>query len=106
MTSLMETCPQQTMRSLGGALHSLITSPLLSASADVWMGQAVCALEASIVAKGIPDRIGPEGWRQFINLSVARRPALPRGRYEALVLDMAAWSRGDEGREALLAYEM
>ena len=52
------------------------------------------------------DRVGSEGRLKFLTLSVSRQPPLPRGRYEALVSDMAAWSRGEESGDALLGYEM
>ena len=106
MYSMLETCPQQALRPLAGSLYSLITCPALATSAHAWMGQAMSNLETDFTARGGSDRIGPQGRGRFLALSVARQPPLSRGRYEALVSDMAAWSRGEEGEGALLAYEM
>ena len=106
LASMLDTCPQPALRPLAVSLHSLITAPPLMASARVWMSQSMAALEVDLAAKGGSDRIGPRGRARFLALSVARQPPLSRGRFEALVADMAAWNRGDEGEEALLAYEM
>lgn len=41
----------------------------------------------------------------FAKLSL-RQPALPRGRFDALLIDFAAVARGEGTSDALLAYEL
>ena len=113
LTSMMDTCPQQALRALAGALHALLICPTLAPSAPGWMGLAVAAVETARVQQqqqsgGGGERVGGDegGLRRFLALAVGRQPALPRGRFEALVADMAAIGRGEESGDALLGYEM
>ncbi len=52
------------------------------------------------------ESVSDSAYSRFLRLAVGRRPPLPRGRFEALVSDMASIARGEESEDALLGYEM
>lgn len=47
----------------------------------------------------------PSDCEAFAKLAV-KQPALPRGRFDALLMDFAAIPRGEGTSDALLAYEL
>ncbi|GAX80410.1 hypothetical protein CEUSTIGMA_g7849.t1 [Chlamydomonas eustigma] len=124
IAALMGTCPQQLIRALAGALHTLLTCLPVASTAEAWLGQALSLQqqqqqqylvtlsaaggnggERSMGVSG-QDRLGSEGRVRFMKLAVSRSPPLPRGRFEAMVCDVAAIARGEETNDALLGYEL
>ena len=71
------------------------------------MGQALQAqaeAAAQSPSSGFP-RLGPEGCQRFLAIAL-KQPPLGRGRFDALVSDVAGIAAGEETLDALLAYEM
>ena len=50
-------------------------------------------------------KLGVEGCQRFLAIAL-RQPCLPRGRFDALMTDMAGIANGEETTDALLGYEM
>lgn len=61
-----------------------------------------CCLTCTGMAAGL---LKPSDCEAFAKLAV-KQPALPRGRFDALLMDFAAIPRGEGTSDALLAYEL
>jgi hypothetical protein len=97
-----DTAPRQLLRPLAGVLYSLLTSPAFGEAAGGW-------LLAALSAPGLPGveaGLLLEGDAAAFAKAALRRPSLPRGRFDALVMDFAAIPRGEGTGDALLAYEL
>ncbi|KAI8465208.1 MAG: armadillo-type protein [Monoraphidium minutum] len=97
-----DTAPRQLLRPLAGVLYALLTSPSLGPPGAAW-------LLAALQAPGLPGAdaglLQPADVEAFAKAAL-RRPSLPRGRFDALVMDFAAVPRGEGTGDALMAYEM
>ena len=94
-----DTAHRQLLRPLAGTLYALVTSPALGAHAQGW-------LLAALVAPGGGGAALQEADAAAFARAALRQPPLPRGRFDALVMDFAAIPRGEGTGDALLAYEM
>lgn len=99
---MCDTAPRQLLRPLAGVLYGLLTSP--------WLGApAAQALLAALQAPGLPGAeagLLQEADAAAFAKAALRRPPLPRGRFDALVMDFAAIPRGEGTGDVLLAYEL
>jgi hypothetical protein len=107
VSAMYSTCPRQTLRALSGALYTLLSCPLLASAAGSWLGQAVQQQLTQAAAEGpsVVPAVSPETAQRFLSVAL-RQPLLPRGRFDALVTDMAGIARSEESADALLGYEM
>ena len=119
---LLGTCPTTLIRSLGSCLRLLVDQPSplgldppLIASLVAQAISLASASNPAVVNVGrSTDSNGREastdqGWERFVHLVALRQPRLPRGRFEAMVMDVASvLERGIAGSlgNALIAYEL
>jgi len=98
----MDTAPRQLLRPLAGVLYALLTSPVLGDPAAQWL----VTLLQSPGLPGVEAGLLQDGDTAAFAKAALRRPPLPRGRFDALVMDFAAIPRGEGTGDALLAYEL
>jgi hypothetical protein len=97
-----DTAPRQLLRPLAGVLYALLTSRALGEAAGAWLMDALRGPGLPGVEAGLLQ----EGDAATFAKAALRRPPLPRGRFDALVMDFAAIPRGEGTGDALLAYEL
>lgn len=107
VAAMFSSCPRQTLRALSGALYTLLSCPLLASGAAAWLGQAVQQqlAQAAAADPAAVAAVSPATAQRFLSAAL-RQPLLPRGRFDALVTDMAGIARSEESADALLGYEM
>jgi Importin 13 repeat len=97
-----DTAPRALLRPLAGVLHQLLQPTLGGDAAAAWLLSALSSPDLPGLAAGL---LRPADAETFARLAL-RRPLLPRGRFDALVMDFAALPRGEGTADALLAYEL
>lgn len=118
---LLGTCPTSLIRSLGSCLRLLVDQPA-SLGLDPSRVAALVTQAVSLAAVSSPSVVNvgqstneqgetstDQGWERFVHLVALRQPRLPKGRFEAMLMDVAGvMERGIAGSlgNALVAYEL
>ncbi|KAF6265368.1 hypothetical protein COO60DRAFT_1689898 [Scenedesmus sp. NREL 46B-D3] len=89
-----DTAPRQLLRALASVLYQLLQERLTGELGRQW-------LLAALQTQELPG----SDCKAFAKLAL-RQPPLSRGRFDALLIDFAAISRGEGTSDALLAYEL
>eukprot|EP00798_Chlamydomonas_sp_ICE-L_P007351 gene7351-474_t len=103
-TSLCDSCPRGSLRSLSGCIYGFLSSATFGAAASSWFAQDIQGHPGGV--PGVKaDLLQPED-RQRLCALVLKRPMFPRGRFDALLSDVASIARGEATGDVLLAFEM
>ncbi|KAF8069517.1 IPO13 [Scenedesmus sp. PABB004] len=97
-----DTAPRQLLRALAGVLFQLLQPRVSGDAGRAWLLAALQAQDLPGMAAGL---LKPGDCEAFAKCAL-RSPPLPRGRFDALVMDWGAIARGEGTSDALLAYEL
>jgi hypothetical protein len=100
--AVADSLPRQALLAAAACLSGLLGNGAYGASAREWL---LAALQSAALPGLATGQLAAGDAQRFAALLLAW-PALPRGRFDALVADFSAVARGEAAADALLAYEL
>eukprot|EP00879_Flechtneria_rotunda_P013989 GHRR01014615.1.p1 GENE.GHRR01014615.1~~GHRR01014615.1.p1 ORF type:complete len:901 (+),score=383.80 GHRR01014615.1:2232-4934(+) len=102
VAAVCDTAPRQLLRAVAGVLYQLLHGTVAGSTGPQWLLKVLQSQDLPGMAAGL---LKPSDCETFAKLAL-RQPPLPRGRFDAMLMDFAAIARGEGTSDALLAYEL